>query len=481
MAPRKKKNVITASSALIRAYQDGEIQGWGGVKDPVLLHDTRQEYFSRGIIYPFQITRTSPSSIERPEYFSLHRVARQVINKDIGGNVQEIGDCHIGSSMVRMADGSEKAICEVKVGEMVMTHMGRARPVVRVIHKPYSGELVTLKVKGATGTVTVTPDHEMMRPVRDMDGGCSYEWTSAEDYCQAGGRLVVAPGGDVSEDFPVGPLGLSVPVTEIVRSYMADGTVYCLEVAEDHSFVANGFVTKNCVSFGARHTSEYVSVCNILLKRKNERFRHLFTPWFYGTGRVYVGRGQMGNSDGSLGSWMAKAVEDYGCLFLDEEGLPKYSGSVAKRWGDPNPKDDLDKWKEKAAPYKFKAAGMVTTWDQLCDAIANGYAVNVCSNQGFEMTPGSDGYHDARGSWAHSMNLFGYGPDYGLIANSWGDVHGKLKDFHTDEFLPVGTIRARKRVIEGMLAGEDSFAYTEGTFYPEQDLPKALFYLLSRE
>ena len=33
---------------------------------------------------------------------------------------------------------------------------------------------------------------------------------------------------------------------------------------------------------------------------------------------MYVGNGQMGNGDGSTGSWMAEAVRKYGTLFRDE-------------------------------------------------------------------------------------------------------------------------------------------------------------------
>lgn len=185
----------------------------------------------------------------------------------------------------------------------------------------------------------------------------------------------------------------------------------------------------DCVAAGAKTATEALSCADILIRGQPERFRPIFVPFYYGTGRVYVGRGQLGNEDGSLGSWMAKAMQAYGALFSDEPGVPDYTAAVAKAWGDPNPKPDLDKWKSFGAKHLVRSAARITTFDEWCDGIANGYAVTIASNRGFDMLPDSRGFHQPKGKWAHQMMGYGYGPDYGLILNQWGDCHGRLRDF----------------------------------------------------
>jgi hypothetical protein len=58
----------------------------------------------------------------------------------------------------------------------------------------------------------------------------------------------------------------------------------------------------DCVSFGAKNAIEYLMCCERLLKGDAEKFRPVFAPYLYRTGRIYVGGGQLGNGDGSLGS-----------------------------------------------------------------------------------------------------------------------------------------------------------------------------------
>lgn len=228
-----------------KLYSSGKLHGWAGVDHPVLLREAFR-MFKDSSAY----MKGLPKFGDIPEHFSLHRVARQVLNRDVGGGVQEIGDC---------------------------------------------------------------------------------------------------------------------------------------------------------VSWGMKHAAEYTQCCDILMRGDREEFKFLFAPFYYGSGRVYVGGGRLGNSDGSLGSWMAEAAIKYGSIFVDDPGVPSYSGSVAKRWGDPNPSDDLDKHKELAVKRLLTGGTKVNSFDELCNYLANGYPCTVASNQGFQMTPGRDGYHEASGNWAHQM------------------------------------------------------------------------------
>ncbi len=250
----------------------------------------------------------------------------------------------------------------------------------------------------------------------------------------------------------------------------------------------------DCVSFGAKNGGEYLTCTEIagqaaaqeemsprdFVAARRLKWRPIFPPYYYGTGRVYVGGGQMGYSDGSTGSWMAEAVQKYGTLFADEPEVPAYSGRIAKQWG--SSRAPLDRWKPTASKYLVRSAALVKTWEDLVAALANGYPCPTASNVGYDMEPAHDGFHRQRGSWSHQMCFIGADDNdrdpYALILNNWGDVHGHLKDFDSDEMLPVGTLRVRKAdALKHLRAGE-TFAYSQFDGFPEQDLERALFLLL---
>lgn len=157
----------------------------------------------------------------------------------------------------------------------------------------------------------------------------------------------------------------------------------------------------DCVSFGAKNATECLSCCDILLRGDREQFKLVFPPYYYGTGRVYVGGWDNDYSDGSLGSYMAQAVMKYGTLFTDEPGLPSYSGSVAKEFG--AKRSTLDKWLPTAKKYLVKSAAQINSWEELVTAIANGYPCATASDIGYSMQPSSDGFHRQTTSWAHQM------------------------------------------------------------------------------
>jgi hypothetical protein len=244
----------------------------------------------------------------------------------------------------------------------------------------------------------------------------------------------------------------------------------------------------DCVSQGGKNAAEYLTCTEIVLGGERQKFRPVFPPFYYGTSRVYVGKGKLGNGDGSVGAWLAKAVMAHGTLFADEPGVPAYSGAVARAWGDPSPKNDLDKWAGVAKAFLVRSAAKVTTWDQLVSALASGYPVPVCSDVGFEMHPRADGFH-ARGRepWAHCMCIIGVDDrekdPYAVILNSWGDVHGRLKDFDDGHALPPGCLRVRRAVVEVMLAAGDSFAFSSFDGFADRadDLEDALFDLVGAD
>lgn len=236
----------------------------------------------------------------------------------------------------------------------------------------------------------------------------------------------------------------------------------------------------SCVSFGAKNAIEYDACVEIVLNGEAEKFRPIFAPYLYGTGRVFIGKGRLNGSDGSLGSWMADAVVKYGVLASDEQDVPAYSGAIEKKWGDsPGPPK---KFVDIASSHPILSAAKINNWNELAAAIHSGFACTVASNQGFAMQPDSAGFHRASGNWAHQMCIIGidelYPQEYCIILNSWGDVMGQLYDFETKEKLPVGCIRAKRSVVESMISsGGETFAYSNFKGFEDRSvkLEKALF------
>ena len=239
----------------------------------------------------------------------------------------------------------------------------------------------------------------------------------------------------------------------------------------------------DCVAFGAKNAVEYLMAAERLMKGDRELWTPVFPSYLYGTGRVFIGKGQFDGSDGSLGSWMADAIIKYGVLRSDFKDVPKYSGRVSSKWGDrPGPEK---KFVDEGKLHPVKSAALVNTWDELVEAIANGYPCTTASDIGYNMEPSSDGFHRQTDSWAHQMCIIGVddgyknGSDpYAIILNSWGDAHGSMKDFTTGEPLPVGTLRVRRKDIEKHLRQDETYAYSNFDGFPEQLIDKALFMLV---
>lgn len=232
----------------------------------------------------------------------------------------------------------------------------------------------------------------------------------------------------------------------------------------------------DCVSWGGhKHIIEYLQLMQIAMGGLEE-FKYIFSPYGYGCGRVFIGENRI-FGDGSVGAWQAQANVKYGSNPVDTPGLPQYSANAAKDFG--RSQTTLMKWVDSGKMHLVKSSAKVVTWDQLVDAIDNLYPVAICSNVGFTMTPMSDGFHHRSGSWAHCMMIAGVDPEYkdpyACILNSWGDAHGKVIDFVTNEEWPQGTLRVRKSDIERILEQNDSFAYSGYNGFPSQELPDSFF------
>ena len=233
----------------------------------------------------------------------------------------------------------------------------------------------------------------------------------------------------------------------------------------------------DCVAFGYTAAVQYLQ-CVAIANGTPDEFHPIFPPYHYACGRVLIGRNQIRGPDGSVGSWQADALQEYGCVPATAGGLPEYSGQVARLWASKRP-DKL--YMEIGATHKIKTAAPINSYDEARDAIANGYPVPVCSNRGFEMRPRvANGKHWGvpSGSWAHCMcfiavddtvqcpSFAGGGKGALYCLNSWGpDAHGQPADD-----APPGGFWVSAKVADAMLKQDDSFAISQFAGFPAQDL-----------
>ena len=192
-------------------------------------------------------------------------------------------------------------------------------------------------------------------------------------------------------------------------------------------FPVNEQTIGDCVSHGWGLGVDILKAVEIKLQKEREEFKaETATEAIYAGSRVEIGRGRLGNGDGSIGAWAARTVQEYGTLTRSKYGshdLRTYSGNKARQWGKPDGgiPDELESISKE---HPVRTVSLVTSYEEARDAIANGYPVPVCSMQGFSSTRDKDGFAKASGSWAHCMLFCGVDDKHkrpGLLCmNSWG-------------------------------------------------------------
>ncbi|QDU61253.1 hypothetical protein Pan216_21070 [Planctomycetes bacterium Pan216] len=244
----------------------------------------------------------------------------------------------------------------------------------------------------------------------------------------------------------------------------------------------------DCVSQGAANAINYLQCVEIALHNEREEFRSAFQPYIYGTSRVQIGGGRLGRSDGSLGVWAADAVRKYGVLAADAPNVPPYSGDIAKEWGHKGPPSQFI---EIAKEHIVGATARVHSYEEIRDAITNGYPVTIASNQGFQMRAKViDGrlWGIPSGSWAHQMCFVavddtvdcprsaggGHGAAYCL--NSWGeDAHAPVSEYASTDDAPPGGFWVAAPIAGKMAQRGEAFAFSAFNGFPAQSVDFSIF------
>lgn len=180
----------------------------------------------------------------------------------------------------------------------------------------------------------------------------------------------------------------------------------------------------SCVSFGTNQAVETTLATQIVfLRGSKDEFKHISEEVTYGGSRVQVGKGRI-RGDGSVGSWGAEFVQKWGIVERAKHGqydLSAYSVSTCRTFGDRGVPVDLQAI---AKERPVKDITFCKSWAEVKRALASGYALSICSDQGFEGNRDANGVKKPRGSWAHCMAIDGYhtegATEYAHIDNSWG-------------------------------------------------------------
>lgn len=204
-----------------------------------------------------------------------------------------------------------------------------------------------------------------------------------------------------------------------------NGFVYNLEIANDHSFIADGIAVHNCVGYSTTQALDVLSAVNVyhrpnLGQMWNVRFNPDAT---YGIGR----QKNLGSWDGSTGAWSIEGISNLGTLHrlkYDKFDLTNTEPPQGRVWARDGMPADLLVF---ATDHKVTASAQVNTTEEAKAALQNGYTIIVCAQASYESKRDQQGFSRRTGdAWAHAMAVVAYrGPASGkegfLIWNSWGD------------------------------------------------------------
>ncbi len=149
--------------------------------------------------------------------------------------------CMVGSTRVLMADGSEKSLKDVRIGDEIASYDRGRLMTSKVLNWANQGLDDVLTIKTSLGiTVTANERHPFLV---ERDG--ELEWVRLKNLI-VGDNMVRAVGGlgDASCSPQLDTFGTTFDaITEIVPSGRED--VFDIQVADTENFIANGFVTHN--------------------------------------------------------------------------------------------------------------------------------------------------------------------------------------------------------------------------------------------
>ena len=226
--------------------------------------------------------------------------------------------------------------------------------------------------------------------------------------------------------------------------------------------------TGDCVSHATRNAVDITRAVEINIKKESESFMARGA-----TEGIYGSRGHGGQ--GMSCSRAARFVSDDGGILLRQDypgivDLSIYDSSTGTKWGRQGVPDGIE---EIGRKHQVRTVSLISTIAEARDALANGYAISVCSGYGFSSRRDDNGYANKKGGWSHAMawvanndtNAKG-GPGF-LVQNSWGVWNGGGTSYDQ----PPGSFWINYKNAEGMLSARGSWVFSDVDGFPPRKLP----------
>jgi len=224
--------------------------------------------------------------------------------------------------------------------------------------------------------------------------------------------------------------------------------------------------TGDCVSHSTRNCVDVTRSHEIVGGDKEDFVTRSATEAIYGS-RGHGGQGMACSKAARFTSKEGGILlrKDYG--FVD---FSKYNSRTGTSWGRSGVPSEVKKEGQK---HQVKTVSLINTVDQARDAIANGYALSVCSNYGFSSRRSKHGIAKKSGSWNHAMCWCAmddsheiYNETLFLIQNSWGVFNGGPKRFDQ----PDGSFWIREKDAAGMLRQNGSWIFSDVNGFPPRQV-----------
>jgi hypothetical protein len=220
--------------------------------------------------------------------------------------------------------------------------------------------------------------------------------------------------------------------------------------------------TGDCVSHSTRNAVDVTRAHEIIGGDSEDFVTRSATEAIYGS------RGHGGQ--GMSCSVAARFVHQNGGILLRKDygfiDLSKYNSRTGTHWGRSGVPSEV---KTEGKKHQVKTISMIKTVEEARDALANGYALSVCSNYGFSSRRNKNGIAGRSGSWNHAMSWTAmddtrkvHNETLFLIQNSWGAFNSGPKSHGQ----PDGSFWIREKDARGMLSQNGAWVFSDVDGFP---------------
>ena len=229
----------------------------------------------------------------------------------------------------------------------------------------------------------------------------------------------------------------------------------------DSGFGSEQQTTGDCVSHSTRNAVDITRSVEIDIKGDREGFVARGA-----TEGIYQSRGH--RAQGMSCSKAARYVHQNGGILLrkeyDDIDLSIYNSAIGARHRLPS-----SVYVDEAQKHQVKTISLISTVEEARDALANGYAISVCSGYGFSSRRDKHGIAKRYGSWNHAMCWCAcddtrevYNETLFLIQNSWGNWNSGPKRYAQ----PDGSFWVREKDARGMLSEQGAWVFSDVEGFP---------------